>query len=321
MYASSTLVSRGSAAWRAGCALCRHGLAALTALALALPAAAATAPGHFASPEEAAEAFATAVAVHDEDALLAMFGSDLRTFLPPLEESITLRFLSAWAKSHRIVPGGEGQALLEVGTEGWTFPAPLVNSDAGWRFDTQAGLEEMRVRRIGRNELAAKQVVLAIFDAQREYAAQDVDGDGLLEYAPKFASTAGKRDGLYWPAAPDEAPSPLGPLLVEAQAKGATRSTGYHGYHYRILPAQGPHAQGGAYDYRVRGNMIGGFSVVAWPVKYGDSGVMTFMVNHDGVVYEKDLGAQTSKKVAAMKRFDPDSSWKPEKALTRAGLN
>jgi hypothetical protein len=320
MHASSNLVSRGSVAWRAGYALCRHGLAALMALALALPAAAATAPGHFASPDEAAEAFATAIAVHDEDALRAMFGSDLRTYVPPLGESITLRFLSAWAKSHRIVPGGEGQALLEVGSEGWTFPVPLVNTDGGWRFDTKAGLEEMRMRRIGRHELAAKEVVLAIFDAQREYATQDADGDGLLEYAPKFASTAGKKDGLYWPAAPGEEPSPLGALLVEAQAKGATRSTGYHGYHYRILTAQGPHA-GGAYDYRVRGNMIGGFAVVAWPVKYGDTGVMTFMVNHDGLVYEKDLGAKTPKKVAAMKRFDPDSTWTPEKPPTRAGLN
>ncbi|HEU5283495.1 MAG TPA: DUF2950 family protein, partial [Burkholderiales bacterium] len=151
------------------------------------------------------------------------------------------------------------------------------------------------------------------FDAQREYAARDPDGDGLLEYASKIASAPGKKDGLYWLAGPGERPSPLGELITEAQAKGGARGSGYHGYRYRILPAQGPHAPGGAFDYRVRGRMIGGFAIIAWPVQYGETGVMTFMVNHDGVVYEKDLGPQTEARVRAVQRFDPDSSWRAEK--------
>jgi hypothetical protein len=284
------------------------------ACALAGPAVAATEQQrHFASAEEAAEAFGTAVMTSDEDALRAIFGPDLRRYIPPLGQGITLRFLEAWAKSHHVAPAGEGKALLEVGDDGWTLPIPIVKAAAGWRFDTQAGAEEMRIRRIGRNENAAKEVVLAIFDAQREYAARDADGDGLLEYAPKIASAPGKKDGLYWPAGPGEAPSPLGELIAEAQAKGGARGSGYHGYRYRILTAQGPRAPGGAFDYRVRGRMIGGFAIIAWPVQYGESGVMTFMVNHDGVVYEKDLGPQTEARVRALRRFDPDGSWSAEK--------
>ncbi len=223
-----------------------------------------------------------------------------------------MRFLEAWAKSHRVVPAGPDKALLEVGTDGWTLPIPIVKAGTGWRFDTKAGAEEMRVRRIGRNELAARQVVLAIYDAEREYAARDANGDGRLDYAPKLASARGKKDGLYWPTGPGEEPSPLGELVAEVQAKGGARGSGYHGYRYRILAAQGPHAPGGAFDYVVGGHMIGGFAVVAWPVKYGATGVMTFMVNHGGVVYEKDLGPETANRVRAMKRFDPDSSWKTE---------
>jgi len=290
----------------------RQLLIAVFALVLAFPAAAATTQTHFPSPDEAAEAFATAVATDDEEGLLAMLGPNLRRYVPDMDQSITVRFLSAWAKSHKVIPDGDDRARVEVGTEGWTLPIPLVNAEAGWRFDVKAGVEEMRVRRIGRNELAAQKVVLAIFDAQREYAALDVDGDGLLAYAPRFLSTAGKRDGLYWTTATEGPPSPLGPLLAEAQAKGAAMGSGYHGYRYRILTAQGPNARGGAYDYRVGRQMIGGFAVIAWPVKYGDTGVMTFMVNHDGVVYERDFGPQTAKTVDAIKRYDPDASWKAQ---------
>jgi hypothetical protein len=284
------------------------------ACALAASAVAATEQQrHFASAEEAAQAFGDAVMTSDDEALRGIFGPDLRRYIPPLGQEITLRFLEAWAKSHQVVSAGEGKALLEVGDDGWTLPIPIVKAAAGWRFDTQAGAEEMRIRRIGRNELAAKEVVLAIFDAQREYAARDADGDGLLEYASKIASAPGKKDGLYWSAAPGEAPSPLGELIAEAQAKGGARGSGYHGYRYRILTGQGPHAAGGAFDYRVRGRMIGGFAIIAWPVQYGETGVMSFMVNHDGVVYEKDLGPQTEARVRAVQRFDPDDSWKAEK--------
>jgi hypothetical protein len=297
---------------QAGLELLRQGRAAALALALVAPAVLASEQQRFASPEEAAEAFGNAVLTSDEDAMKAMLGPDMRRYIPPVDQEITLRFIQAWAKSHRVVAGGDDKALIEVGGDGWTMPIPIVKAGASWRFDVKAGAEEMRVRRIGRNERAARQVVLAIFDAQREYAAQDADGDGLLEYAPKLASAPGKKDGLYWLTGPGEEPSPLGELIAEARAKGSVRGGGYHGYRYRILTAQGAHAQGGAFDYRVKGHMIGGFAVVAWPVTYGETGVMTFMVNHDGVVYEKDLGPKTADRVRAMQRFDPDNSWKAE---------
>jgi hypothetical protein len=309
---SSTGMPYRVAARRAGLELQRRGLAVALALALVAPAAFAGEQRRFASAEQAAEAFGSAVVTSDSDAMKAILGPDVRRYIPQPDQEITLRFLAAWAKSHRVVSVGENKALLEVGNDGWTLPIPIVKAGAGWRFDTRAGAKEMRVRRIGRNELAARQVVLAICDAEREYASRDTDGNGLLDYAPKLASAPGKKDGLYWPTGPGEEPSPLGELVAEAQAKGGARGSGYHGYRYRILSAQGSHAPGGAFDYWVRGHMIGGFAVVAWPVTYGETGVMTFMVNHGGVVYEKDLGPQTADRVRAMKRFDPDSSWKTQ---------
>ena len=309
---SFAMACRAAVRW-AALSLRRCGAGAVVACALAASAVAAPEQQrHFASAEEAAQAFGDAVMTSDEEALRAIFGPDLRRYIPPLGQEITLRFLEAWAKAHRVVPG-EGKALLEVGTDGWTLPIPIVEDSAGWRFDMEAGAEEMRVRRIGRNENAAREVVLAIFDAEREYASRDADGDGLLEYAPKIASAPGKKDGLFWATAPGEESSPLGELVAKARAEGGARGSGYHGYRYRILTAQGPHAPGGAFDYRVRGKMIGGFAIIAWPVQYGETGVMTFMVNHDGVVYEKDLGPQTEARVRAVQRFDPDSSWRAEK--------
>jgi hypothetical protein len=295
-------------AQRAGLELLRCGLAAALTLALVAPAASASEQQRFASAEEAAEAFGNAVATSDPNAIRAILGPDMRRYIPQPDQEITLRFLEAWAKSHRVVSAGPDKALLEVGADGWTLPIPIVKTGTGWRFDTRAGAEEMRMRRIGRNELAARQVVLAIYDAEREYASRDAGG----QYAPNLASAPGKKDGLYWPTGPGEEPSPLGELVAEAQAKGGARGGGYHGYRYRILAAQGSHAPGGAFDYLVRGRMIGGFAVVAWPVTYDETGVMTFMINHAGVVYEKDLGSQTADRVRAMKRFDPDSSWRTE---------
>jgi len=179
-----------------------------------------------------------------------------------------------------------------------------------------AGKEELLNRRIGRNELHTVKVCLAYVDAQREYALKDHDGDGLLEYAQKFSSTKGKKDGLYWEAKEGEEQSPIGPLTAQAVKEGCTgRKPGdnpvpYHGYFYKILKAQGKNAPGGAHDYLVKGNMIGGFALVAYPAEYGDSGVMTFIVNHDGVVYEKDLGKETAKIAGAMSKYDPDKTWK-----------
>ncbi len=263
----------------------------------------------FASPEAAMNAFGDAVATSDDDEMRALLGADYRTLIPPTGAEGRYRFLAAWAKSHSIKAEGDAKAHIAVGNDGWTLPIPIVKTAQGWRFDTPAGADEIRVRRIGRNELAVMQVMLAIYDAQKEYARQDRNRDGVLQYAAKFTSSPGKQDGLYWPTKAGEDPSPLGPAVAAARAAGGGGDAGYYGYRYKLLTSQGKDAPGGAFDYVARGRMIGGFAVVAWPVRYGDTGVMTFMVSHDGVVYEKDLGPDTAARAAAMTRFDPDSSW------------
>jgi hypothetical protein len=282
--------------------------AALALLAGSMPAALAQQKA-FASPEAAMNAFYDAVAADNEGTLKALLGADFRKHIPRAGDEIRERFLAAWAKSHAIKTQGDTRAIVAVGEDGWTLPIPIVKSAAGWRFDTRAGADEIRVRRIGRNERAVMQVMLAIYDAQREYVTQDRMGDGVLAYATKFDSSPGKYDGLYWPTEANEAPSPLGPAVAKARAAKGASDEGYYGYRYKILAAQGKHAPGGAYDYRVRGHMIGGFAIVAWPVRYGDTGVMTFTVSHDGVVYQKNLGPDTAERARAMTRFDPDSTW------------
>jgi len=263
----------------------------------------------FASPEAAMNAFGDAIATSDDDAVKALLGADYHALIPPTGAEGRYRFLAAWAKSHAIKPEGDAKVHVAVGTDGWTLPIPIVKTAQGWRFDTKAGADEIRLRHIGRNELAVMQVMLAIYDAQKEYARQDRNRDGVLQYAAKFTSSPGKQDGLYWPTKTGEASSPLGSVFAAARAAGGGADVGCYGYRYKLLTAQGKNAPGGAYDYVARGRMIGGFAAVAWPVKYGDTGVMTFMVSHDGVVYEKDLGPDTAARAAAMTRFDPDSSW------------
>jgi hypothetical protein len=292
-------------------ALLLHVLRSFVVLALlmvAMPAA--FAQKAFPSPQAAMNALGEAVATSDQDALKTVLGADFRKLIPPVGEEVRYRFLAAWAKSHGIKPEGGTKALISIGDDGWTLPIPIVKGTQGWRFDVRAGAEEMRVRRIGRNERAVMQVLLAIHDAQTEYAMKDRDGDGVREYTAKFASSPGKQDGLYWPTRTDEDPSPLGPVLARARAAGGGNDAGYYGYRYKILSSQGKNAPGGAFDYVARGRMIGGFAVVAWPVRYGDTGVMTFMVSHDGMVYEKDLGPSTAQRASGMTRFDPDSSWR-----------
>ena len=182
-------------------------------------------------------------------------------------------------------------------------------------FDTKAAKEEMLNRRIGRNELAVVKVCEAYVDAQQEFALMDNDGDGLIEYAQTFRSSPGKRDGLYWETKEGEKPSPLGPFVAKAKTVGYLKQSSgdkpqpYHGYFYKILKGQGDHAQGGAYDYVVKDNMVGGFALVAYPAKYGSTGIMTFIVNQDGVVYQKNLGKNTAKIAEALKLFDPDTTW------------
>ena len=267
---------------------------------------AALAQNAFPTPDAAAEALIDGIARHDGDAIKAVIGADYRTYIPASStdpEDVT-DFLAAWARGHAIIPVGSDKAFLGVGKNGWTLPIPIVKSAAGWRFDTKGAPEEMRVRRIGRNELAAIQVALAYTDAQKEFYQLDRNGDGVLEYAAHGLSTPGKHDGLYWASLPGEPESPLGAEFAEAKV-----GQPYHGYLYKILTAQGKDAPGGAKSYIKGGRMTEGYALVAWPAKYDDTGVMTFIVNQDGIVYQKDLGRNTDAAARAIKAYDPDSSW------------
>ena len=263
----------------------------------------------FMTPESAAEALVKAIRGHDTKALQAVLGQEWKRFIPTddLSRDDVNAFLAAWDKQHKITSEGDDTALLSVGDEpGFTLPIPIVKNKAAlWRFDVVRGTERLRIARIGRNELAAMQAVLAYYDAQREYATEDRSGKGVPEYARKLVSSPGKKDGLYWTAPLDAEESPLGPLIAQQQPK----APGYWGYNYRILTGQGKDAPGGAYDYIIGGRMRSGFALVAWPVSYGDTGVMTFMVSHDGTVVEKDLGPDTGTIARAMTRFNPDQSW------------
>jgi hypothetical protein len=220
--------------------------------------------------------------------------------------------------AHKVVLEGEAQATLVIGKDEWPMPIPLVRSPGGWRFDTVKGKDEILKRRIGRNELETMQVCLAIVDAEHEYAARHLD-DGNPVYAARFISSPGKHNGLYWPAQANEAPSPLGALLAAAAdegyaQQGVLRRQPYHGYYYRILTSQGKDAPDGARDYLVKGKMIGGFAVIAYPARYGASGITSFMVNHDGVIYEMDLGKNTINIASAITTFNPGTGWeKPNK--------
>ena len=273
----------------------------------------------FASPEEAVEALVTAMRSNDVNALEAIFGPGSRDLImsgdPVKDQSGRERFLKFYDEKNRLEETGD-KVFLSVGDDDWPLPIPIVKRDALWCFDAKQGMDEILARRIGQNELSVIQVCLAYVDAQREYVIKDRDTDSLLEYAQKFRSDPGKKNGLYWNVKEGEEQSPLGPLVAAAHEKGYTakqsggKPVPYHGYYYRILKAQGKNAPGGAYDYMVNGQMIGGFALVAYPARYASSGVMTFIVNHDGVVYEKDLSDNTENAALVMKLFDPDGTWK-----------
>jgi hypothetical protein len=263
---------------------------------------------NFSSPEAAMNAFGNAMVKDREDTLRTIFGNDFRELIPPIGAQLRDMFIAEWAKSHAIGPVEKGRTHIVVGDNGWTFPVPLVKTGQVWHFDTRAGAEEIRLRRIGRNELAVIQTMLAIYDAQREYAQTNHDGEGVLAYASRMVSSPGKRDGLYWPTGPDDTPSPLGEAFVDASSRNA-KNAGYYGYHYKLLESQGPHAPGGAYDFVVHGKLFGGFAVIAWPVKYGDTGIKSFMVSHAGQVYQRDLGPDSAAKAEATRSFDPGPGW------------
>ncbi|HOX03437.1 MAG TPA: DUF2950 domain-containing protein [Candidatus Paceibacterota bacterium] len=274
----------------------------------------------FSSAEEAVAALAAAVQAQDRDALRSIFG--------PAGEEVTNpdrvqaanefnAFAAALEKAHRLVPQSSSQCVLEVGASAWPFPIPIVRQGSLWQFDTEAGKEELLNRRIGRNELAVLQAMRAYVGAQREYASRDRDRDEVLEYAQCLASAPGTKNGLYWPPDLDGEISPMGPLVAQAQAEGyAIRARGqagtrapFHGYYFKILARQGKHAPGGKHDYVVNGNMIAGFALAAWPAEYRQSGVMTFIVNHQGRVYQKDLGPKTARIAAALRDYSPDRTW------------
>jgi hypothetical protein len=284
-------------------------LALIAGMALA---AAAQAPKQqtFPSADVAANTLVEAIRKDDDKTVSAILGAGWRDFVPGTkaeEDKSRADFLKSWDEAHKIVPNGD-KATIEVGNTGFVMPIPLIKDGDGWRFDVDAGRTEIQARYIGHNEIRVVQTLLAVVDAQRDYSAMDPMKTGVATYARRLLSTPGKKDGLYWPTQPGEPDSPLGPLVAKAQ-QGAKEGDGYYGYHYRLLYGQGSAAPGGAYSYLANGRMIGGFGVIAWPMTYGETGVMSFIVNQDGVVYEQDLGPDTAQKAANILLYNPDKDW------------
>jgi hypothetical protein len=274
----------------------------------------------FSTSEEAAGALIAAAQAEQTDEVRRILGRGADDVLSSGDEVADRqardRFLSAYEEKHSLVSEPDGSMTLQVGQDDWPLPIPIVQHWGSWRFDTRRGKEEILNRRIGRNELAVQQVCLAIIDVQREYVADDRNGDGVLEYSQKFISDPGQKNGLYWESGPGEPSSPLGPLVADAVEEGygaAGQQHGkrrpYYGYYFKLLTSQGPNAPGGDHDYFKNGKMTEGFAVVAWPALYGNSGVMTFLVSHHGVVYQQNLGRRTERIASSMTKFDPDPLW------------
>jgi hypothetical protein len=273
----------------------------------------------FASPGEAALALYNAVKSSDTQALARILGPDAGTILHTgddvADRALIANFIHHYDQMNRVVVEADGTATLYIGPQNWPTPIPIVKNNAGaWYFDTEAGKKEILYRRIGTNENDAIDVLHTLVEAQHEYASEPRDGTSI-RYALKFLSDEGKHNGLYWKTTDNEPPSPIGPLIVSAASEGYTttqgRRTPFHGYYYRILTKQGPAAKGGAREYLSNGQLTRGFAFVAYPAEYRNSGVMTFIVNQDGVVYEKDLGQDTEKLAAEMAEYNPDKTWAP----------
>jgi hypothetical protein len=273
--------------------------------------------GSFATPEEAVTAFVEKMKANDLAGLQALLGPGSEELLDSgdavQDAGDRAEFLAAYATRHSLNDEGADRKTLVVGNDDWPMPIPLVKTDGRWRFDGEAGVEELIYRRVGANELGAIDVCRGFVEAQIEYASEGRDGDPAGIYALKLVSDEGLQNGLYWPTAEGEPPSPAGPFVAAAADEGYRRVEGermpYHGYYYRMLYAQGANANGGARDYFKDGLLTEGFALVAWPADYGSSGVMTFIVNQDGVVFQKDLGEDTATAVDSIQTFDPDSSW------------
>jgi Protein of unknown function (DUF2950) len=277
------------------------------------------APQTYPSAAAAVEALVIAARSDDPQALLEVLGTNAQQIVSSGDDvadaNARQRFIAAYDTAHTLIADGDSRFTLEVGSDAWPMPIPIVKTAAGWSFDVDAGIDELVYRRIGRNELGAIEACRGIVQAQVEYASEGREGQPAGIYAQKFVSDPGKKDGLYWPTQPDEPASPVGPFIAEAAAEGYLTGEGqdgpqpYHGYVYRLLTAQGPAAKGGAKSYLVDGRLSGGFAVIAYPVEYQSSGVETFITNQDGVVYQKDLGPDTVAIAAKIDAFDPDASW------------
>jgi hypothetical protein len=277
-----------------------------------------SAPKAFASPDDAGNALVNAAKSDNREAMLAIFGAGAKDVIysgdAAADKAEFDGFATDYAAMHRWRKLDNGNELLITGTDNKAFPIPLTRNAAGqWFFDTTAGKEEILARRIGRNEMAAVDVCAAVAEAQAEYLSQR--HDGVKQYAQKFISDEGKQDGLYWPSAEGQPKSPLGPLVAFATGEGyklqPNKFVPFHGYYFHLLDKQGADAKGGARNYVVNGKMTGGFAVLAYPAQYGDSGIMTFVINQDGVVFQKDLGKTTSDLAGVMMEFNPDKTWKP----------
>jgi hypothetical protein len=274
----------------------------------------------FSSPAKAVHVLVSAVKNNNIKALKSILGPESGNLIssgdPVTDQAGRDRFIELYNEKNRLEPKGSGRMVLTLGNDNYPFPLPLVRKGGTWLFDTKAGSREILHRRIGRNELAVMDVLQAYLEAQREYARKDHDGNGLLEFARKLNSTPGRQDGLYWEVKEGEELSPFGPLMATADCEGygrqlrAATPEPYHGYYFKVLTRQGKNAEGGAFDYLVNDKMVLGFSLVAYPARYRASGVMTFIVNQGGVIYQKDLGRETARIGMEMTHFDPDSSWK-----------
>ena len=277
----------------------------------------ASAQQSFKSPEDAAQALVNAAKDNWPKGVIAVLGPDADEIVSSgdktSDEAMREKFLAAFDARHEVKQEGDDKAVMIIGKDDFPFPIPLRRKGAAWKFDTATGRLEILYRRIGRNEINAIKASLAYVDAQNEYAEKNPEGAGSATYAQRIVSRPGKKDGLYWPAAPGEEESPLGEPVAQASKEGYSiggERVPYHGYYYKILTRQGSMAAGGEVDYVVRGKMIGGFALVAYPAEYGNSGVMTFLVNHAGEVFQKDLGERTARIAERMTSFNPDQTWK-----------
>jgi hypothetical protein len=273
----------------------------------------------FPSAAEASKALIAALQTNDQTALLSILGADAKEIISSGDEvedkNNRAAFVQKYQQMHRLVAEPDGKTTLYIGAENWPTPIPLVQQGSAWYFDTPAGKQEILYRRVGRNELSAIQVCRELVDAEKEYYAQPHDGDSGKQYAQKLYSDPNKHNGLYWEPAPGEAESPIGPLVASAAAEGYTNNPGqkpqpFQGYYFRILTGQGANAPGSARSYIVDGKMTGGFGFLAYPAEYRSSGVMTFIVDQDGIVYEKDLGPRTAKIARTLTQYDPDATWR-----------